>query len=113
MPSVDVTDYKRLNREAEELWDARAAAGKPKPDPKALIPHPEDFAAWCEHPITRFMATAWQRGAELQQLAWVETSWRKGNADPLELNTLRTRADAYMAFLETGLNDYAKLIEKA
>lgn len=85
----------------------------PKPDPRALVPHPDDFDAWCEHPVTRFIATAFEAAALKQRETWTEASWGTGEADPAQLNTLRTRADAYMAFLETGLNDYAKLIEKA
>ncbi len=85
----------------------------PKPDPRALVPHPDDFDAWCEHPVTRFIATAYAACAAAQRDAWLTASWTTGDADPVQLNTLRTRADAYMAFLETGLNDYAKLIEKA
>ncbi len=38
----------------------------PKPDPKALVPHPEDFAAWCEHPVSRFIATVYARVADKQ-----------------------------------------------
>ncbi len=83
----------------------------PKPDPKARVPDPEDFAVWCEHPITRFVATVWQIASEAQRDEWTALSWGTGVADPLILTELRTRADAYRAFLETGLEQYAKLIE--
>jgi len=85
----------------------------PKPDPKALIPHPEDFAAWCEHPVTRFVASVWAKAALKQRDAWTEMSWESGQVDPIALTELRTRADAYRAFLETGLDDYAKHFEEA
>lgn len=83
----------------------------PKPQIRPEIPHPEDWAAWCEHPVTRFVATAHKLCAELQRDEWTRVSWTGGHADPLALTELRTRADAYMAFLETTLETYAKLIE--
>lgn len=85
----------------------------PKVDPKALVPHPEDFDAWCENPITRFVATAWANAADAQKDVWLALSWGGGNPDPEKLIEYRTRADAYMAFLETPLEAYARLIEKA
>lgn len=84
----------------------------PRPDARGvLIPTAEEFAAWCAHPITRFVASAMQQAAEQQRDAWFARSWGDGQADPLALIELRTRADAYMAFLETGLEQYAALLE--
>ncbi len=83
----------------------------PKPDPKAPIPHPEDFDAWCEHPVTRFVAEGWRRAAEAQRDVWTGLSWGDGKADPEKLTELRTRADAYMAFQETGLEQYERLFQ--
>ena len=71
-------------------------------------PDAQDFAAWCEHPVTQWVAACWQTAANRQREAWVQVSWDQGSNDPLTLMELRTRADAYMAFLETGLDDYAK-----
>lgn len=83
----------------------------PKPDPRAQAPHPEEWDAWCQHPITRFVATAMQAAAALQRDAWFARSWGNGECDPLTLAELRTRADAYMAFLETGLEQHAAILE--
>jgi len=88
----------------------RAPDPKPKPDYHAT-PHPEDFAAWCEHPCTRFVAAAFEAAAAANRDAWLSASWGTGKADQETLTKLQARADAYMAFLETGLNDYAKLLE--
>jgi hypothetical protein len=85
----------------------------PKPDPKALIPHSDDWAAWIEHPVTRFVATAWANAADAQRDVWIALSWGSGNPDPEKLLEYRTRADAYMAFLETPLEDYVRLVQKA
>ena len=88
------------------------AAPRPRPDFKAAPPHPEDFAVWCEHPVTRFVAAAMQAAAIKQKAAWVDASWGSGQASELWLSTLRARADAYMAFLETGLEEYARALEE-
>lgn len=87
------------------------APALPKPQARPEIPHPEDWAAWVEHPVTRFVASAMKLAAEQQRQAWFAASWTGGNADPMALTELRARADAYMAFLETSLEQYAKLIE--
>lgn len=101
----------RADAARRELQMARYQAGKPKPDPKPLVPHPEDFAAWCEHPVTKFVAAAFVAGAAKQRDAWMSTSWSGGKADAEKLIEFRTRADAYSAFMETGLDRYALLIE--
>lgn len=90
----------------------RPNKGLPLPDFDRPVPSQDEFTAWCEHPVTRFVAAAYQFGAQKQRNAWDELSWDKGSADQNILTELRTRADAYMAFLETGLNDYAKLFEE-
>lgn len=82
----------------------------PRPNLKAPIPTQDEFDAWTEHPVTVFVATAYQRLAELQREAWLESSWGSGQGDALMLNELRTRADAYMAFLETGLEQYERAL---
>lgn len=83
----------------------------PKPVAKPQVPHPEDFAAWCAHPVTEFVATVWMHAAQAQMEAWIRASWDAGAADPAKLIELRTRADAYSAFTETGLEQYATLLE--
>lgn len=61
----------------------------------------EEFAAWHDDPVTRWVIAACRKAAEENKEAWVEASWGGGNADPLLLNELRTRADAYQALSET------------
>jgi hypothetical protein len=82
----------------------------PKPDTR-VTPSQDEFSAWAEHPVSRFVAAAFARAAEQQREAWVDQSWATGQADPNELAILRARADAYMAFLETGLERYVELNE--
>lgn len=83
----------------------------PKPDPKAIAPSETDWAQWCEHPITRWVAAAWQKSAEKQKQAWLRESWSFQEPSHLALATYRARADAYMAFLQTGLENYESALK--
>ncbi len=83
----------------------------PKPDPKALIPHPDDWEAWCLNPTTRFVATAYANAAQAQHDVWMQLSWGSGQCDPVKLIEYRARADAYNAFLETTLEQHAKQVQ--
>lgn len=97
-----------------QVQPIRSAPGPvPKPDLNSPIPHPEDFAAWCEHPVTRFVAAAWAHAAQAQCEAWMRESWQTGLADLNKLIELKTRADAYNAFMEAGLEQYVAIIEQA
>lgn len=83
-------------------------AAPPKPDAR-IEPTQDEFSAWADHPVTRYVAAAWEAAALAQREAWTDSSWNSGTADPLMLTELRTRADAYSAFLETGLERYVEL----
>lgn len=65
----------------------------------------EEFEAWRESPITQWVMLAFQRLAEENKAAWVDTSWETGQADPLQLVELKTRADAYLAMSEMTFED--------
>lgn len=62
---------------------------------------PEDFRLWAEHPVTRWVMQGAALFADQQKQAWTEASWSQGLCDPMNLNELRTRADAYAALFET------------
>ncbi|MDB5584305.1 MAG: hypothetical protein JWR80_9481 [Bradyrhizobium sp.] len=61
----------------------------------------EEFQAWAENPVTKWVFKAVKRASELQKDAWDKASWDEGEADPLLLTELRARADAYLAIVET------------
>lgn len=82
-----------------------------KPDSR-IIPTTDEFESWTQHPVTRFVAAAWEAAALAQRDDWLARSWGGSNCDPLELRTLQTRADAYSAFLETGLEQYVGIVQK-
>jgi len=89
---------------------AKLAAYTPRPDANPVIPDQIEFAEWCEHPITKFVASAFLRAAEAQQDEWTQLSWNSGQVDPLALRELKARADAYSAFLETTREQYVNIL---
>lgn len=78
----------------------------PKPDFDRSAPSPEDFAAWCDHPVTRFVAAVYLNAAHDCRVAWDQSSWVEGGGDPELLAELRVRADCYNAFAQTTLENY-------
>jgi hypothetical protein len=70
----------------------------------------EEFQAWREHPATQWVLRAAEKAADLQQIAWNDASWGRGEADPLMLTELRTRADAYRALGETSYEDWCSVL---
>lgn len=83
-----------------------------RPLPRAdHVPQPEEFAAWCEHPVTRYVAAAHAAAAELQRHQWLKMSWSAEPLNEVARAELRARADAYRAFYETDLQHYMKIME--
>ncbi len=64
-------------------------------------PTREEFQAWRDHRVTRWVFRGLAVGADKNREAWVRDSWTSGQADPLKLAELRSRADAYAAPEET------------
>jgi hypothetical protein len=70
----------------------------------------EDYQRWYEeNPVTKWVFAAVERAALMQSEAWMDKSWGSGVADPLELITLRARADAYRALFETPFEKLQEL----
>lgn len=68
----------------------------------------EDYLAWRDHPVTRWVFGAMAHVAEAQREHWGETSWESGSSSPELLLELRTRADAYRAIIDVS---HAQLIQ--
>lgn len=64
-------------------------------------PTSEDFDAWRDNPVTRWVMAALKTAADENKELWMLQSWEQRKLDPLELSDLRVRADAYMAMAET------------
>jgi hypothetical protein len=75
------------------------------------LPSEEEFEAWRDQPVTQFVLEAYRRMAEAQKLAWIEGSWEAGDANPIMLVELRTRADAYQSMSECVLDDFAATVK--
>ena len=71
-------------------------------------PSKEEWELWLEAPTTRWVLAALDSFAGQQKAQWDRTSWEQGQADPLLLCELRTRADAYRAIGEAS---YERLCE--
>lgn len=84
---------------------------RPPPANRLVTPTEDEFESWCLHPVTQFVAQAMENAADDQREEWLRQSWGSGMANPVLLMELRTRADAYRAFLETGLEDYLARIK--
>src|SRR5690349_4376101 len=82
----------------------------PKPDAR-ITPSQDEFDAWAEHPVTRFVAAAHEAAAEAVRQEWIDASWGASILDQNMLTRNQTRADAYQAFSTTGLEDYARFLE--
>lgn len=65
----------------------------------------EDFSAWREDPTTQAIVAALNAFADAQKTAWDLLSWEQGEADPMKLMELKTRADAYRALAELSFED--------
>ncbi len=72
----------------------------------------EEFLRWKSSPITVWVLSALQIGAELQEQDWIKRSWDGGEADPMALKELRVRADAYLAMAECSYEDWCKVHEQ-
>jgi hypothetical protein len=69
-------------------------------------PTREAFDAWREHPVTLFVFQALRAVAEEQEASWNGQSWHGGICDPLILNGLRARADAYNSIQDGDYEAY-------
>lgn len=68
----------------------------------------EDFAAWLEHPVTKWVQQAYESLAAENKAAWIEASWEQGKSDPMMLQELRVRADAYRSIAECEFEAFAE-----
>jgi hypothetical protein len=72
----------------------------------------EEFAAWREDPVTAWVMGELEKAADSQLDAWVAASWVHGEADPLKLAQLRTRADAYVALSDMSYEDLCSIDDR-
>lgn len=61
-------------------------------------PAREEFAAWRDDSVTRFVMAALLRNAEECKEVWLAESWERGEADQRKLDAYRERSDALLGF---------------
>ena len=79
-----------------------------------ILPTEEEFRAWQDHPVTQFVAEAYRIKAEAQRAAWgrmLDYPATSPQALQSERDVLKTREDAYNAFLETTFADYLAVVD--
>jgi hypothetical protein len=74
-----------------------------------LAPSAEEFARWRDDPVTRWIFSAILMGVEANRAAWMRASWDNGACSKEFLQELRTRADAYMALIETPYEGWCEM----
>jgi hypothetical protein len=80
---------------------------------RIVVPTEDEFESWRLHPVTQFVASAYERLANEQRLEW----GRHFDAaiDPIKLAAVRlelkTREDAYRAFLETTFERFLAVVD--
>ena len=63
----------------------------------------DDFTLWLKDPVTQWVFNGVLRAAEAEKAEWMRQSWEAGEADPMALCELRTRA---LALTELRDNDF-------
>ena len=83
----------------------------PEPPKFEFTPSYEEFAAWCRHPVTSYVAKALNAISERYKTEWADDVWISGQADPIVLNRYRAYADAYASFSQSKRDDYVRAFE--
>jgi hypothetical protein len=73
------------------------------PPPLRLVkpveaPSRDEFEAWRDNDVTRFVMAALARNADECRDEWLRLSWEGGEADQRKLDGLRERSDALLGF---------------
>lgn len=71
------------------------------------MPSEEEFEAWRDNPITRWVLEACKIASEAAKQSFVDSAWERGIVDEKALTELRTRADCYEGLAEASLEDWA------
>lgn len=74
-----------------------------------MPPTREDFARWKDDFVTRYIFRALEIAFDDQKRAWTDASWINGHANPLLLQELRTRADAYASLSDTSYEGWLEM----
>ena len=67
-----------------------------------MAPTPEEFQAWQDHPISRWVFEAIRLNIDEHRQEWERRSWLDGECDQIALVELRSRADGLKALTESS-----------
>lgn len=65
----------------------------------------EDYIAWRENPVTRWVMAACEASAELCKRQWQEASWETGVANQAALNELRAKHKTWRGIIDASFDD--------
>ncbi len=99
------------NRQARPSPDERFKDAVPEPTAFTFVPTYDEFAAWCRHPVTGYVATAMNEIADRYQKEWAQLSWDQGTCDPLILTRYKAFAEAYRSFSLSKRDDYVNILQ--
>jgi hypothetical protein len=91
--------------------DERFREATPEPPKFDFTPSYEEFAAWCRHPVTSYVAQALMAISERYKTEWSDHAWGTGTIDPLMLSRYRAYSDAYASFSQSKRDDYVRAFE--
>lgn len=73
-----------------------------------MAPSAEEFARWRDDNVTRWIFRALASNADECRAAWETVSWENGQANPLLLIELRTRADALRSMIDSSYEAFCE-----
>ncbi len=63
-------------------------------------PSAEEFDRWRDDRVTQWVFASLAMTADENKADWLRRSWEGGDANPMVLTELKTRADAYRAIID-------------
>lgn len=88
------------------------------PDTRDGVPEPTDdeFADWCQNPVTRYVAKAFKVMAEDEKTRWVNNTWNAPVSTPdveRTLATVKATVQAYEVFINAKKEHYVRTNSRA
>lgn len=94
----DAFDVGAAMRPPPAISSAVIGAGKWVMRSASSVPSRDEFEAWRDDAVTKFVMAALLRNADECREEWLRKSWNTGEADQVTLIGLRERADALLGF---------------
>lgn len=69
-------------------------------------PLEDDWNAWCEDPVTVYVASKLKLASERMKANWVQMAWDGECDNPVELARMKAYSEAHLNFSRTGLGGY-------